>query len=100
MIEITITSLITLCFGLLAYLAKKLDKSLDNFNHTQVALQKEISLSHKRLDIIDVIISSILRDPVNSAAISENRSDWPKNVFEKDDAPPKGYNNGKWKDKK
>lgn len=72
---VLVTTLLSIIIGLLAFIAKKLEKTLDDF-------KKEIDISSSRHAVSDVLLSHIIHESVNSRSIAEGKAPWPK-IFSK-----------------
>lgn len=64
----TLLSIIIFLLGFIgAYLKKTLEKMI-----------AEVELSHKRHEVTDIVISSLLKDSFNSRGIAEDKMEWPE----------------------
>jgi len=69
--KIIVTALLTVIIGLLAFIAKKLQETLNRFEH-------DIQISIERHNVHDLVISQMINENYNSRAIAEDKSPWPK----------------------
>lgn len=60
---------------------KRVDVKVDDLHETVRSNGVQIDLSHKRHDVTDVVLSSILKDSFSSSGIALNKTDWPR-IFE------------------
>lgn len=90
MIEIgavCLSALFTVIGFLIVHSVGRLEKTISGLSTTITTLSEKIDLSHRRHDIMDVVLSTILRDSFNSDGIAKGKTDWPR-IFRQDDFDP------------
>ena len=75
---ILVTTLLSIIIGLLGFIARKLEKSLEG-------ISREILISNERHNVSDVLFSTIFQDTVNTKHIAEGKLPWPKTMHKKKD---------------
>lgn len=70
-----LTTTLSIIIGLLVFIAKKLDETIKEF-------KAEIKMNSERHNVSDILFSHLVHESVNSRAIAEGKSPWPK-IFSK-----------------